>query len=239
MSDTPAPDATAQAVTRALDAAQLATDAAHEAEAVLLARTEAAQAMDRTAKRTTLLAAVVGGAAIVGLLTGTAIWWRASSDLRDAATVQAEAAAAFVTRLAEMNAALDRMEAAEAAATADDASLAARLDQMNQLLAERLPSLAAATPSADPSQPLPATDAFSMRIDALRADILAAIAEAELSMAERLVQVTATVAATAPQQATAAAPTAPRPSPVATRPAPRPAQPAQAAPKPANPFRYP
>lgn len=238
MNDTAAPDATAQAVTRALDAAQLATDAAHEAEAVLLARTEAAQAMERTAKRTTLLAAVVGGAALVGLLTGTAIWWRASSDLHDAATVQAEAAAAFVTRLAEMNAALDRMEAADAAAAADKAGLAARLDQMHLLLAERLPALPAATGSADPAQPLPSGDAFSMRIDALRADILAAIAEAELSMAERLVQVTATVTA-APPRTTEAAPATPRPSPVATRPNPRPAQPAQAAPKPANPFRYP
>jgi hypothetical protein len=246
MSDTPATpamDATAQAVTRALDAAQLATDAAHEAEAVLLARTEAAQAMQRTAKRTTLLAAVVGGAALVSLLTGTAIWWRASSDLHDAATIQAEAAAAFVARLAEMNAALDRMEAAEAAAATDEAGLVARIDQINELLTQRLPTLPSQAAAADPSQPMPGGDAFSMRIDALRGDILAAIAEAELSMAERLVQLTASVASAPPPAtaaaASAAAPVTPRPSPVATRPTPRPAQPAQAAPKTANPFRYP
>lgn len=233
MTDTPATDPTHEAVTRALEAAQLATDAAHEAEAVLLARSEAATAMERTARRTTLLAGLVGGAALIGLLAGTAIWWRASSDLREAATVQAEAAAVFVARLAEMNAALDRMDAVNSAASTEQAGLAARIEQMGVTLAERLPAL----PDTDgASGTVPTADAFAMRMDALRADILAAITESELSMAERLVQLAATAPAAAAAGASAPQIT-PRPSPVTTpRPVSRPAQPA---PKPANPFRYP
>lgn len=236
MTDALADESATAAVARALEAAQLATDAAHEAEAVILARSEANAAMARTARRTTLLAALVGGAALVGLLAGTTIWWRASSDLHDAAAVQAEAAAAFVARLAEMNTALDRMDAATTAAATDQAGLAAQVAQMSALLAARLPDEAATGAS------LPQEGAFAMRMDALRADILAAITESELSMAERLVQ----LAAQTPLRPEANAPQiTPRPSPVATQVAPRPVarpaegRPAQAAPKPANPFRYP
>jgi len=251
MSETTHPPAS-EAVSRALEAAQLATDAAHEAEAVILARAEATAAMDRTARRSTILAGVAGGAALISLLAGTAIWWRAAGDLRDAAAVQASASAAFVERLAEMNSALDRMEAAELALTAGEDSLAAGLAQIAQMLTARLPEPAAdadadVTADVTAGADLPGADRFTMQIDALRADILAAIAEAEMSMAERMVQLAATMPATPP-----AATLVPRPSPVAgasgagtapaaTRPATRPEGAARRAAPPAqpNPFRYP
>jgi hypothetical protein len=249
MTETTHPPAS-EAVSRALEAAQLATDAAHEAEAVILARAEATAAMDRTARRSTILAGVAGGAALISLLAGTAIWWRAAADLRDAAAVQASASAAFVERLAEMNSALDRMEAAELALTAGEDSLAAGLAQIAQMLTARLPEPAAdagVTADVTAGADLPGADRFTMQIDALRADILAAIAEAEMSMAERMVQLAATMPATPP-----AATLVPRPSPVAgasgagtapaaTRPATRPEGAARRAAPPAqpNPFRYP
>jgi hypothetical protein len=238
----PAADPVAEAIRRALEAAQLATDAAHEAEAVILARSEASAAMAHSAKRSTMLAAVVGGAALISLLAGTAIWWRATADLRDAGAVQAEAAAAFVTRLTEMNSSLDRMDATQLAFATDEAGLAARLDRIEQMLAARLPTLAAPGPAGLTP---PAPDTFEMRIEALRDDILAAITEAELSMAERMVQLAASAAPVAPATAsagTSATPAiTPRPSPVAApRPVARPdAAPRAAPPAQPNPFRYP
>jgi hypothetical protein len=239
--DTSPKDPLADAITRALDAAQVATDAAHEAEAVLTARSDAATAMDRTAKRTALMAGVAGGASFLALVTGTAIWFKTSGDLQTAAEVQATAAAAFVERLAEMNAALDRMDGTIDAAEAKTAAENGRLDHLIAMLDERLPveqEQQATTPAAL------ALTGDAMKLDpqlaSLRADILAAIAEAELSMAERLMQ---TGRATGGSEGAAAvAPTvAARPLPLlpaapTVKPVARPKPPkAQAV----NPFRFP
>ena len=237
-----AKDPLADAITRALDAAQVATDAAHEAEAVLTARSDAATAIDRTAKRTALLAGVAGGASLLALMAGAAIWYKTSGDLQTAAEVQATAAAAFVERLAEMNAALDRMDGAIDATEAKTATENGRLDHLIAMLDERLPS------EQDRQAAAPATlaltgDASSLdpQLASLRADILAAIAEAELSMAERLMQAERPSGASEPT-AGIAPPVAARPSPLLpatsprAKPVTRPKTPTAQA---VNPFRFP
>ncbi|MCD1625102.1 hypothetical protein K7H22_03725 [Seohaeicola saemankumensis] len=239
--DTSSKDTIADAITRALDAAQAATDAAHEAEAVLTARSDAATAMERTAKRTALMAAVAGGASLLALVAGSAIWFKTSGGLQTAAEVQATAAAAFVERLTELNAALDRMDGAIDATEVRTATENGRLDQLIAMIDERLPALQEQQTAASAALVLTG-DAMSLdpQLASLRADILAAIAEAELSMAERLMQ-----AGRATGGSVAAASVAPD---VAARPSPLlPATPTEkpvARPKPpkaqaVNPFRFP
>ena len=225
-------DPLGDAITRALDAAAAATDAAHEAEAVLAARSEAALSMDRTARRSGWLAALAGGASVLVLVLGGLLWLRTSADLRDAGAVQAAASVAFVERLAEFNAALDRLDlmgtetqtaskSAQAEMTALVGKLDARLDELMAL---------STTP--------PATDqALATQIDTLRTDMIEAIAETQLSIAEHM-GVTPVQAPVAPVPAAASRqvspPVAAAPS-TAKKPAPRPTPAAQ----PINPFRYP
>ena len=138
---------------------------------------------------------------------------------------------------------LDRMDAAQLAFATDEASLATRLDRIEALLAPAAPLGREATAA------LPAEDGFAMRMDALRADLLAAITEAELATAERLVQLT-TMLSAAQAVAPAAPALTPRPSPLgdarpsataAPRPVARPDNRArqQAPAAQPNPFRYP
>lgn len=225
------PDALGDAVKRALAAAEAATDAAHEAEAVLLARSDAATAMQRTAKRTGWLAIAASVSAVVVMGLGGLVWIRSGADLREAAEVQAVAATGFIERLAEMNGALDRFDALLVKV---DADATARDSRLNDLLAELDAALADQKNNAGAS----ATEAGSstLDLDSLRAEILAAIAASELSMAERLATLAKTTQAV---PSTVSAPSAPVAAPAA---APRPNR-RQSGPRPQatepNPFKFP
>lgn len=216
------------AMDQALKAAAAATDAAHEAEAVLAARTDAAQATARTARRMGWLAAVTGAAALVMALIAGGALWRASASLSTAAEIQAAATAALVERVAELNGALDRMD--ETVARAEE--LTDRLDRPVPVAAPLSPAAAAAPDDAT--------------IERLRIDILAAIAAAERALMDRLAQNPAApppAPAPAPAASATTTPPATRQSearrPAAARPNARPA--ARATPRPAepNPFRFP
>ena len=221
-------DATEDVIAKALEAATLATEAAHEAEAVLTARSDAAQSMDRIARRSSLLAAVAGGSAVLILMLGGLLWLRSSADLRDAGDVQAAASAAFVERLTEMNSALDRLdriilsvEQENGTATSTMAALVAQLD-----------SHIAQIMTGQDSAPL--TDqAVIDQIERLRVDMVEALAETQITLTERL---------TAPPVAAAAQaqpPKAPVKNPPTEASAPKPAK-RPAPPRPeTNPFRFP
>lgn len=225
---------------KTLEAAQAATDAAHEAEAVLAARSDAAQAMDRIVKRTTLMTVLIGSASAMVLVVGGMVWLRSVSDLRIAAQVQTEAAAADVIRLTEFNAALDQLDASLTVLTQQESALKARLDQLSDLHANQVADLKnRADDAAETSAQDASSDSITMQLEKLRADLLAAIAEAELSMAERLIQFSQTLPIAAPA-------TVPRPSPLAApqvTPQPKPRSPRTSLPgtanQTANPFRYP
>jgi hypothetical protein len=225
---TPPPaDPLGDAIRKALDAAQAATDAAHEAEAVLIARSDAARAMDRTARRSGMLAALAGGASVLVLVLGGLVWLRTSTDLRDAAEVQAAAAAAFVDRIAQLNGALDRLDGIVAGTEGNSKSLEARMTGLVEKMDVRVEELLTTTAGAGAGDP-----ALSAQIEQLRADVIEAIAETQVAIAERMVAAPAPVPVAAPVVAAAPAPAAPKPQ---ARPAPRKASPAP----PPNPFRYP
>jgi hypothetical protein len=228
---TPDPaDQLADAVKRALDAASAATDAAHEAEAVLMARSEAARAMDRTARRSGILAAVAGGASVLVLVMGGLLWLRTSADLRDAGEVQAAAAVAFAERIGEMNGALDRLEAIVSGAETGGQTLQARMTGLVEQLDLRVEEILTTTEVAAPAE-----KAISDQIERLRADLIEAMAETQLSISERLKANPAAV----PAPVAAAAPASAAPAPAAAKPQKKPAARAASSAPPPNPFRYP
>ena len=217
------------AIAKALEAAALATEAAHEAEAVLTARSDAAKSMDRTARRSGLLAAVAGGSAVLILTLGGLFWLRSSADLRDAGEVQAAASIAFVERLTEMNSALDRLDRIVLSVgeenTAARVSMSALVDGLEARVTEILTQQDAA-PGKD--------QALIELIERLRTDMVAALAETQISLTERLTASppVPTPSPTVSTKAPATLATAPKP---AGKPAPRPVPLRQDA----NPFRYP
>jgi hypothetical protein len=213
------------AISQALSAAALATDAAHEAEAAIAARNEAAQSMARVARRATWATGLAGGGAVLVLALGGLVWMRNSADLRLAADVQAAASAAFVERIADMNRALDRMDLSITAQEAETRNLETRitalmLDMQTELLRQTREQIAAQPSANEPLTP---------QIERLSEQIIAAITASEMNIAERIMRL----------------PT-PAPTPVATaqtprteaRSTPRPAARPAAAPAP-NPFRFP
>lgn len=228
---TPTPtDPLAEAIKRALDAAAAATDAAHEAEAVLIARSDAARAMDRTARRSGILAAVAGGASVLVLVLGGLLWLRTSADLRDAGEVQAAAAVAFAERIAELNGSLDRMD--DILNGTDGPSVQAQISDLIKQLDKRTEEILATAKTP------PVDTALSEQIESLRADVIEAIAETQVSIATQLKA--APIAAAAPAAPAAAPAPKAEAAPKAAPPKPKkkPATSAAAAPAP-NPFRYP
>ena len=247
MTDTP--DPLNAAIDRALAAARAATDASQEAEAALAARAEITAALTRATRRIGWFAACAAGAATLVIGGGAALWLRSSGDLRQTTELHAATAAAFVERLAEMNGALDRMDAAITRAEAANTAAEARLADLESRIDTRLQTVA---------QAMQGDATLVARIDTLRADLLAAVAEVDLSVNRTLAgagpdpalqavvkQLTDAAARLAAQPAAAPTPrtTADRkpasqpdnPRKPASRPAARPAAGAAAT----NPFRYP
>ena len=247
MSETPAlPDPLTAAIDRALVAAQAATDAAHEAEAALHARAQVAAGIDRASRRMGWLAGVTAGAALIVLAAGTVLWLRSSADLRQTAELHAATGAAFVERLAEMNAALDRMDAAVDTAAAQSSALERSLADAFAGLESRI-----STQLQTVAQAMTAEDPLRTELTRLREDLLAAIAEVDLSLnrtlaaggnagaldavLKRLSDAADRLSAgPVPAAAPAVAPRAAAPRPGANPPRPA-ARPAAAA----NPFRFP
>lgn len=215
---------------KAIEAAQLATEAAHEAETAIAARNEAAQALSRTARHTQWLALGAATGAVIVLALGALFWTRASSHLAQAAEVQASATASFIENLMQMNTALDHMQQVidTSAALADRneqevAVLIARLDQrLGDIVqdADRRGDLPQAAQS-DPSE------------------VLIALAEVELRLSRQIADlVTSAPPVVPPAPQAAPAPASPIQQPPASRPAPRAAS-RPAPPAPVNPFSYP
>ena len=215
---------------QALDAAQLATEAAHEAEAAIAARNEAAQALNRTAQQTRWLLTGAAAGAVLVLVAGGLFWARASGNLHDAAAVQAAATAGFVENLMQMNDALDHMQGviaeARAQASETDASLNTLILQLDQRLEDAgLTLREAAARAAGNGMECP--------------DLLVSLAEVELNLARRLDGLVATASAVSqppPAAVPEARPRAATPRPPA-QPAPPPAR--RTAPAEPNPFRFP
>lgn len=219
---------------KAVDAAQLATEAAHEAEAAIAARNEAAQALGKTARQTQWLSLGAVAGSILILASGGLFWARASSHLGQAAEVQAAATAGFIENLVQMNTALDQMQQVIDASTdamnrseQEVAVLIARLDQrlgdVAQDFAGRLDLTEAASPA--PAEVLIALAELEMRLSRQISDLVVP-APAAVASAVKPQQSADSASPTPSQQA--------RNSRAVSRPAPRPAPPPQP-----NPFSFP
>jgi hypothetical protein len=225
-----ATDKSLQDVTeQALQAAQLATEAAHEAEAAIAARNDAAVALGKTAQLTRLMAMGTAAASVLMLALGGVFWARSASNLSQAAEVQASASAAFVENLMQMNDALTKLEAVMTASQANVESAQASLDVVIAQLDQRVEGLV-----QEVGEKLTSVDADTPQNSA----ILVALAEVELNLTRQLADMTLAPRASA-SPATLPAAVAPAPAAVKTPPAaPRPTSARTAAPPP-NPFRFP
>lgn len=220
-------DKTLQDVTeQALQAAQLATEAAHEAEAAITARNDAAVALGKTAQQTRIVAMGTAAAAVIMLAMGGVFWARAASHLSQAAEVQASATAGFVENLMQMNDALDQMQAVIASSQEQAVKAEQSMDVVIARLDQRLAELA-----QDMGERLLSTEQDAAPNSAL----LVALAEVELNLTRQLAALPLAPQATPPAPS---ASTSPPPSPAAPRQtAARPT--ARTAPPPPNPFRFP
>ncbi len=224
--DTPLQDATQVA----LDAAQLATEAAHEAEAAIAARNQAAEALSLTARHTRLLVLGTAAGAVLALAGGGVFWVRASSHLQQAAEVQATATAGFVENLMQMNDALDRMQGATLAAQAQAEQNEGSIDALIARLDQRLQALA-----RDVGPGAAATHATGGQCT----DLLVALAEVELNLTRQM----ANLVVPSPPPAQPAPNPVAGPAPVSASASAGPPRPAVSAPRPAppppNPFSFP
>uniref|UniRef100_UPI000F8DD48A hypothetical protein n=1 Tax=Frigidibacter oleivorans TaxID=2487129 RepID=UPI000F8DD48A len=178
--DIPA-DPVQAAIDLALAAAAAATDAAHEAEAVLAARDAMLRSGARAARRAGLIAATAAGLALLGIGMGGVLWLRSAADLRDAARVSAESAAVFLSQLQE----LDRIATALAGVAETAQTLGPDLSRAATDAEDRLGGKLdrLVTELVETGQALPARVAAATGPDiaALRADLMAALAELQLS----------------------------------------------------------
>ncbi len=246
------PDAVDQGIRRALDAAQAANEAAQDMADLSAAHRAFAEAVIAGQKRNTMLAAGAAGGAAVALVLAGLVYFRSVEDLRIAAAVQTDAAKLLVEEVKQIDGIGDTVEEQQALMKAD---LLATLDMVKDEM--RRVAIQTVTPAPAPeSDPMDAQIATAIRegvrtdLDALRDEILMALAELQLGggsepqMAELLAGVKALVAAQTAESA-ATRPQA-RPADAAkpggrATPAPATARPSRITPPPAepNPFTYP
>ena len=261
MTDTP--DPMAAAIARALSAAEAATDAAHEAEAALIARTDIATAMERSTRRTGWIATATGGLAVAVLAMGGLVWLRASADLHDAATIQGEIAAKQAEQVLRLRGIIAQLDAVAVANTVLPDTVEKHFAKVDAKLAKSLGDLGSDLQAQQASM----VEAWTKALEQVKRDILETIAVAQLSAPPA----TATAAAAEPVpeaglarleeittrlealigRAAAAPAAAGTPEKPATPPAPPKASPQKPKPKPgkapqpkaeketANEFRYP
>lgn len=175
-----APFTLEDAVARALAAAAVATDAAHEAEAAIAARGAAAEAMRATARRTGMLAMLVGGGATAVLALAAGVWLKSAADLRAASEAQNAAGLAFVAQLVRLDEQIDRLEGGGEGGIA--AELMTRVDALKAQ--HQTNSVALQRALADlqvPQEAMPAADPAALA-EAQTAKVLAAIADVQLAL---------------------------------------------------------
>lgn len=160
-------DPVADGLRRALEAAELANDAAEDVSRLGKAHQDFSDRVMAAQKRTTALAggALAGAAVALGL--AALVYFRSVADLREAADLQAEAVKLVVEQVLEMKTinegAEDRAKAIEA-----------RLDELATTLLERLEMARADEPKDDD------TASVVTEVQASEERILAALAEMDL-----------------------------------------------------------
>lgn len=229
------------ALRRALDAADLANDAAEDMARLGRGHAEFADRVTAAQKRGTAIAtgAALGALAALGL--ASLVYFRSVGDLHDAAALQAETARVIADEIAAL-----RQSRTDDAAAMD--ALKTLITALPADLAAAVAAQAAATPQAPPPTDPALQAALTAEVQGARDEILGALAEIQLGsglsaaatpdLAETLARIEAgllrlsAAPATPPTPAASARPANPRPAPA------RSAQPRPAAAE-ANPFSYP
>ncbi|MEZ5753683.1 MAG: hypothetical protein R3D90_02575 [Paracoccaceae bacterium] len=178
-------DETDEGIRRALDAAQAANDAAQDMAELSAAHRAFAEAVMQGQRRNTMLAAGAAAGAAVALVLGGLVYFRSVADLRDAAAVQGDAAKLLVEELKLIDGIGDTVAEQQAVMKTD---LLATLETVKDEVRRAAMSAAAPEP-APPAAEMEAQMAQAIRdgvktdMEAMRDEILTALAEMEMEMA--------------------------------------------------------
>jgi hypothetical protein len=234
------------ALRRALDAADLANDAAEDLARLGRGQAEFVDRVTAAQKRATALAGGAALGSLVALALASLVYIRSVGDLHEAAELQAETARVIAGEIADLRKTRD-----------EEAVMAEEMTALLAALPDKVGAAIAAMEEARPEEPAAATDAVKQavaaEVKAARDEILAAMAELDLdvtsavgagagdpALAETLARIEAGLLRLSAAPANPPAAAAPRDAAPA-RPAaqaPRAASQRQAAPEP-NPFSYP
>ena len=238
-------DRTTDGIRRALEAAEVANDAAQELADLSAAHRAFAEAVIKGQRRNTMIASGALAGSVLAVALGGLVYFRSVADLRMAAAVQAEAAALLVEEVKQIDGIGDTVEAQQATMRAD---LLALLEQVKDEIriagadALKLPE----TGQMDAQMAEAIRAGVKTDLDALHGEVMEALAEIKVDgiganmgelralIAEIKARGAAAPAEARPSAAPAPAPAAQTGTPRTTRPATR----AATAPEP-NPFVYP
>ncbi len=178
------PDPLSEAVAKALAAAAAATDAAHEAEAALTARGNAAETMRTTARRMTVVAAAACGTSVVVLALAGFMALRSAGALRAATEAQNAAGMAFVGQLVELKGSLETLGTAAHSVTMAADKDAARFTALAEQVGAEAEATRKALADAVPGIAQAAARETAGRVDAMEVTMIEALADIQLSLAQ-------------------------------------------------------
>ena len=176
----PSADKADEGIRRALDAAQAANDAAQDMADLSSAHRAFAEAVIAGQKRNTQIATGAAiGAAVAMVLSGL-VYFRSVEDLRIAAAVQADAAALLVEEVKQIDGIGDTVEAQQEKMQEE---LMASLHVVTTEIEDAARAAIAPPPSGEMEAQMATAiqDGVKADLDALRDELLQALAEADLS----------------------------------------------------------
>lgn len=235
-------DRTNEGIRRALEAAEMANDAAQELADLSAAHRAFAEAVIKGQRRNTMIASGALAGSVLALTLGGLVYFRSVADLRMAAAVQSEAAALLVAEVKQIDGIGDTVEAQQ---TAMRSELLALLEQVKDEIriagadALKLPE----TGQMDAQMAEAIRASVKGDMDALHSEVMEALAEIKVDgIGANMGELRALIAemklrAAAPVEARPSAAPAPAAQSGTTRNT-RPATRAASAPEP-NPFVYP
>ena len=175
-----------ESVSKALEAARLADDAAQEVEDLRKENDAFVEKIEKTNKRISAVAIGAAAGATLAMALSGLVYFRSVADLREAAELQAEAMA----RLMEQNVALKLV--VEEAANQQGAVQAVVMAQAERISLEMAELFA--VPEENPADAEALTglqDDVAANLDKLRTDMTAAIADLDLSLSQKLSSISA------------------------------------------------
>lgn len=179
-------DSTTEGIRRALEAAEVANDAAQELADLSAAHRAFAEAVIKGQRRNTMIASGALAGSVLAVALGGLVYFRSVADLRMAAGVQAEAATLLVEEVKQIDGIGDRVDEQQAKMATD---LLALLEQVKDEI--RIAGAAALTPPEPEPEPEAETidpqlveairAGVKTDLDAAKAELMTALAEIEVN----------------------------------------------------------